>query len=544
MIEVHLNEVVRSSKRVVSAAMRFQLDQQETLLTRVPCHNGSEGPPLRSFVFDITDDESKQYEQYAKQTFKALRSVATSFSGLNLHTRLAIIVPTLEFRNQLSPLLQCLLDDEYAKQLQLVDATTVSRECIVGGRSVSSSRQLITLDAIDQVDGMEFLIVVCVGLDSLKQDSDLTFEGRQYQRLSPGVLTRSRLYRGFTRAHMLVLAVNEFIPHGFLEYLTEIRLVEDRKFDEDQTLRANAELKENQVSDAKRFEKAAKETRDWRDKAEHALPTEGLGVEETEFCLREAVELMRRKRSVKDAVAEARTRWRVKSAVKSAIESGAASAKIIASEDHPYIIATIEQVAAAMESEIPSEDLAGTVRTMLEEEWEQAVQRVQRVPQELKDSQQVVQEAKSRKQEVHGGTSQSVWDPSENESYKGALRNALGALFDKFDTNEDGLLSEEEGARLVQFYNSDGDVPISKQDIAYQWDDIKKGADINEDGQVSRNELIDYVWEDPCRENEDVSNTCCTFLRFAKCSFQALNSLSWNDVRRAFPCLFTGWQRR
>ena len=53
---VTLTEVVRSSKRVVAGAMKFQLKgEDEELLTR--CHHDSEGPPLKSFLFSLSEGE-------------------------------------------------------------------------------------------------------------------------------------------------------------------------------------------------------------------------------------------------------------------------------------------------------------------------------------------------------------------------------------------------------------------------------------------------------------------------------------------------------
>ena len=43
--------------------------------------------------------------------------------------------------------------------------------------------------------------------------------------------TRSRLYRALTRAHMLVVVVNESVRGGWLEHLNNVRLQRDKKFD-------------------------------------------------------------------------------------------------------------------------------------------------------------------------------------------------------------------------------------------------------------------------------------------------------------------------
>ena len=67
------------------------------------------------------------------------------------------------------------------------------------------------------MDGLERLLVVCVGLDAPAGPQTLE--------------ARSMLYRAITRAHMMVLVVNEFVPSGWLSFLTGVTLGEDRKLD-------------------------------------------------------------------------------------------------------------------------------------------------------------------------------------------------------------------------------------------------------------------------------------------------------------------------
>ena len=79
---------------------------------------------------------------------------------------------------------------------------------------------------------MEWLIVICVGLDSAKQAAGNAASDIEFAE------TRSKLYRGVTRAHMMVLAVNEYISDGWLAFLTTVRLRDDTKFDSKKTLEA------------------------------------------------------------------------------------------------------------------------------------------------------------------------------------------------------------------------------------------------------------------------------------------------------------------
>ena len=70
------------------------------------------------------------------------------------------------------------------------------------------------------MDGLERLVVICVGLD-------------QVIDRGAGVLeTRSRLYRAMTRAQLAVAVVNEALPGGWLEFLGRVELDADGGFDD------------------------------------------------------------------------------------------------------------------------------------------------------------------------------------------------------------------------------------------------------------------------------------------------------------------------
>ena len=59
------------------------------------------------------------------------------------------------------------------------------------------------------MDGLERLIVICVGLDESMGSEDAN-----------ALEARSLLYRAVTRAHMMVLVVNEFVPDGWFAFLS------------------------------------------------------------------------------------------------------------------------------------------------------------------------------------------------------------------------------------------------------------------------------------------------------------------------------------
>ncbi|CAE7244689.1 unnamed protein product [Symbiodinium sp. CCMP2592] len=73
--------------------------------------------------------------------------------------------------------------------------------------SVQAQQENIVLDTVDNADGLEQLVVVCVGLDA------------PIQRHLEDLQTRSRLYRGLTRAQLLAIVVNEKVLGGWLEFL-------------------------------------------------------------------------------------------------------------------------------------------------------------------------------------------------------------------------------------------------------------------------------------------------------------------------------------
>ena len=76
----------------------------------------------------------------------------------------------------------------------------------------ADAKQLLVVDSVDNMDGLERLVVICVGLD-------------QVIDRGAGVLeTRSRLYRAMTRAQLAVAVVNEALPGGWLEFLGRVEL--------------------------------------------------------------------------------------------------------------------------------------------------------------------------------------------------------------------------------------------------------------------------------------------------------------------------------
>eukprot|EP01049_Picozoa_sp_SAG25_P008101 SAG25_NODE_707_length_5832_cov_4.564800_2_plen_530_part_00 len=178
-------------------------------------------------------DGQDRFKIYAEQTLSAIQCVTAEFEGLSLHDRFALIVPNNEFRASLLPVLHAELSKAYTKRsFKLVTAEEASG---LMGSGSEGARQVdgaewIVLDEISQMDGLERLIVVGVGLDNAMDDT-----------ASDNSETRSMLYRAMTRAHMMVLVVNEFIPGGWFGFLTNCKLDETMKFDAERAKQAAEE---------------------------------------------------------------------------------------------------------------------------------------------------------------------------------------------------------------------------------------------------------------------------------------------------------------
>eukprot|EP01047_Picozoa_sp_COSAG01_P026786 COSAG01_NODE_1738_length_9362_cov_3.455468_4_plen_762_part_00 len=223
--EVILTQVVRSSQRIVAAVKQFQglgngKDDSNTLNTK--CQHQSTGPPLKSFLFDIAEGADPM-EAYAQQTILSFQHVASEFAGLSLHDRLALIVPDTAFRDELQPVLQEQLKQAFPERnFQLA---TAQEACALVGPTTDGTEWLL-LDEIEQLDGLERLIVIAVGLDSPIDDTNVDV-----------LEARSMLYRAMTRAQMLVHVVNAMIPSGWFAFLTTVQLAEDQAYDDQQTHR-------------------------------------------------------------------------------------------------------------------------------------------------------------------------------------------------------------------------------------------------------------------------------------------------------------------
>jgi len=94
-----------------------------------------------------------------------------------------------------------------------------------GGDNEDGSYEAILVDTVAKVDGLERLFVIGVALDTKIDSEPAEGSSRREEDLN----TRSRIYRAMTRAHFLVVLVNEFVRGGWLEYLNNLSL--DPNFD-------------------------------------------------------------------------------------------------------------------------------------------------------------------------------------------------------------------------------------------------------------------------------------------------------------------------
>lgn len=206
---VKLTEVVRSSQRIVAGAAAFQVGETKAEVTSQ--HN-AQGPPLKSFLFDAggSPGSAEYFDSYAEHTLRALEHVMTTFGTLELHDRVAIVVPDDKFVKGFSPALETALSGRWPERpFHLINAQEASESALPGGAGRGAKGEWLVLDNITAFDGLERLIVLAIGLDAVidQSSSSSTLE------------TRSRLYRALTRAHMLAIVVNEFLLGGWLEFL-------------------------------------------------------------------------------------------------------------------------------------------------------------------------------------------------------------------------------------------------------------------------------------------------------------------------------------
>uniref|UniRef100_A0A0G4HJY9 EF-hand domain-containing protein n=1 Tax=Chromera velia CCMP2878 TaxID=1169474 RepID=A0A0G4HJY9_9ALVE len=219
---VRLTEVVRNSNRIVAGSLPFRIQEPGVETPEISCHHESVGPPLKSFIFRVEKPELR-WQLYTSHTLRAVAQVIHDFPYLSLHNRMALLVPTEQFRDEFKPHLEFAFQQNpfsTDRRLEVVDACRGS--ALVSRGSLSrTGTEWVVLDAISNFDGLERLIVICVGLDAPISDEN-TEAAKE---------ARSRLYRGITRAQMMVVVVNELEVGGWLEFLATTTFDKERDFD-------------------------------------------------------------------------------------------------------------------------------------------------------------------------------------------------------------------------------------------------------------------------------------------------------------------------
>ncbi|CAE7775764.1 unnamed protein product, partial [Symbiodinium necroappetens] len=207
---VQLSEVIRGSQRITAAARTFQLSEAARSVAAV----GTDGPPVKTYIFEAGKG-TDPLDEYISHTIKALWYVVETLpSGLSLHGRVALLVPDESFRRKLEAPLQKRLEEEFSpRNIRLKsfqDFWELLPAHLVPSTNVEGSQEFIILDSRENSIGLEHLVVICVGMDEVVGATDQE--------------TRARLYVGITRAQLLAIVVNEFLPGSWLEFVTTLRL--------------------------------------------------------------------------------------------------------------------------------------------------------------------------------------------------------------------------------------------------------------------------------------------------------------------------------
>ena len=194
------------------------------------------------------------------------------------------------------------------------------------------------MDAMEQMDGLERLICIGVGLDAPVSNPN-----------ADASETRSLLYRAMTRAHMMVLVVNEFLPDGWFSFLAQVKLKDDLSFDEeeaDSQMKAQAEIMGGmdaaQRVAAERLQadlekKAAAGLRTWEARnvfARKLRATAPVSDEEYLFTQRSIVGSLRSGQPIEEAVQTAIANWGEESRRISLVQKIHAAAAAEQIDDH------------------------------------------------------------------------------------------------------------------------------------------------------------------------------------------------------------------
>jgi hypothetical protein len=255
-LELLLTEVVRSSQRIVFAAANFSIQRGGSNPAATGCLHPFAGTALVVAMYETTSTPSQPefYDEYATQTAGAVSGIVENYPGLPLHNRVIIIVRDQDFRKQLLKSLKGKLKGISGDSGNGFSLVTAQDAAGTLSSSSSSSKQQLILDSISEVDGLERLFVLCVGLDHcpIKDDPNKAE-------------TRSQFYRAITRSQMAVTIINHFVEGGWLQFMTRLETAsEDKEFDQKEAMEridmGSATRVLEEVDDAKKNDQAAAST--------------------------------------------------------------------------------------------------------------------------------------------------------------------------------------------------------------------------------------------------------------------------------------------
>eukprot|EP00438_Fugacium_kawagutii_P015115 Skav214606 [mRNA] locus=scaffold57:982173:984323:- [translate_table: standard] len=217
--QVILTQVVRSTKRVVLGASTFQL--QDHMQDADTTCLGTDGPPLKSFLFEAPEDDPVKFRLFAEKTLQAIWHIARAHPSVCLQQHIAIIVPNEDFYVNFKPCVMKRLEEDFfpfCKVISFEEALCHIPDNIHKGVATDS----FILDWDCNAKGLEKLFVICVGFDSRINKGEVG-EGSNFKR--------AQLYHSITRAQFQALIVDRVVRGGWLEFLSTLKLKEDT-FDE------------------------------------------------------------------------------------------------------------------------------------------------------------------------------------------------------------------------------------------------------------------------------------------------------------------------
>jgi hypothetical protein len=217
---VELTKVIRSSKRIVAAAMAFQTNQS----SQATCgHCDIAGPPLKPFLFAVGQGEDL-LDATVAHSVAALQHITGMFPSLNLHNRVVLLVPNEEFRVKFTHAMQQRVEAEVDLRHHNIKFVRAHEAAAIADfekrLNAAHAETLIVIDEVSEFDGLERLFVIAVNLDAKVTDA-----------AAPE--SRSQLYRAITRAHMMVLVVNVVIENGWLSFLCHVEFNTCDEFSEE-----------------------------------------------------------------------------------------------------------------------------------------------------------------------------------------------------------------------------------------------------------------------------------------------------------------------